>query len=751
MTDQAAPAEGELILRPRDEQVSAATRGMLERGLTSGRSYFDQNVRAWSHEVVDDLFQRYNERPDTGSDAFLVKLQRQLDGAPDATILLAAELMTLQALPLDDLTAKKKIERIGTVLNWMQHAPKLPADIEAAFAVGSWAGGTGAHMLVWKWLADSVTFLRTWWSFPEVQRQRALEDPWEWRDVVRSDDLMPSLVEALLFEMFPRHFLNIVNGEHKRNIRTAFADAIDPTGDADRDLLNIVLELQREVGGHVRLYEPPYVNHWKRPAKAERRAWLIRPRQPQSGVADLVDRWRGDGFVSLAATYLESVEPGADRNAVKDAVEQGYKHVDYPQRLQLTTEYHAFLSRMAPEDLVVTIADDRVLVGTVTGDARYVDDESAKLRRAVHWFDASFAVNEVPAGLASSLDQQGVVVELTGSLDAVLAMIGSLESDADVDEEAPDVSTQVLVETAPALTKATDELAAKLHIERGWLQETLDVLQDRQQIIFYGPPGTGKTYLARALGRHVASSDAMQLVQFHPSYTYEDFFEGYRPQSADDDTVGFKLQPGPLRRLASAARDDSSRPYVLIVDEINRANLAKVFGELYFLLEYRRESIRLQYSPEQAFTLPQNVFIIGTMNTADRSIALVDAAIRRRFAFIELHPEEPPVRDLLRNWLSATRRDPSRADMLDALNEAIGQEDREFMIGPSYLMTDDVEHEGGLERLWKYSILPLLEEHYHGRMDRRQVRDRFGLEAIRRRVIPTSAASDGEPPDTPEP
>ena len=163
-----------------------------------------------------------------------------------------------------------------------------------------------------------------------------------------------------------------------------------------------------------------------------------------------------------------------------------------------------------------------------------------------------------------------------------------------------------------------------------WLQESIDLLRERKQLIYYGPPGTGKTYIALKLAEHLAG-DNVRLVQFHPAYTYEDFFEGYRPV----DSGGFELKPGPLRKIVDQAKDNPSTPYFLIIDEINRGNLAKIFGELYFLLEYRDRDIDLLYATDDdvGFTLPKNVFIIGTMNTADRSIALVDSAMRRRFAF----------------------------------------------------------------------------------------------------------------------
>ncbi|NEE01149.1 AAA domain-containing protein [Phytoactinopolyspora halotolerans] len=704
---------------------------MIESGLGTGASFFAPQVGAWSAEVVNDLRERYNDRPDVSGDAFIVKLERQLKGAPDSTILLAAELLTVHALPLANLTQESKRRRIETVLGWMQHSPTLPSEVVEAFAEGSWHGGQGAHQHIWRWLAHLVEFLQHWWELEELQRQKALNDPWEWRNAVRATEVLPSLRECLLYFGFPHHFLPIINVDDKQRILKSFSDEAARSGDQDRDLFELTLRLQERHGGYFDYYASPYVEQWRPDRdRSTRRAWLVRPRRPQGGEDALVERWRREGFVSLAATHLGVVEPGSDRHQVAAAVEEGYQHTDYAQRLQLTTEYHIFLTRMASDDVVVTIVDGQVWIGQVTGDATYSDSDEGRLRRPTEWADQSFDVDQLPAPLAADIDQQGAVVDLTGALDALLSLVEA-EDQAEPHDEAPALQFEVDV---PSLRSANAELAMRLHIEQEWLQESLDVLQDRQQVIFYGPPGTGKTYLARALARHVTDPDAVRLVQFHPSYTYEDFFEGYRPVSGADGTVGFQLQPGPLRQIASEARDDPGRPYVLIVDEINRANLAKVFGELYYLLEYRRDSVRLQYSPGESFTLPPNVFVVGTMNTADRSIALVDAAIRRRFAFIELHPDEPPVRDLLRNWLHANHKDLDRAFLLDALNDAIGAEDRDFKIGPSYLMTADTEREGGLARIWEYSILPLLQEHYYGRLGRDQVRARYGLASIQARI-----------------
>jgi hypothetical protein len=276
------------------------------------------------------------------------------------------------------------------------------------------------------------------------------------------------------------------------------------------------------------------------------------------------------------------------------------------------------------------------------------------------------------------------------------------------------------------LPPITVELAEALLLPQPWLQKLLGLLEEKRQLILYGPPGTGKTWLATHLGRHIADhGGTYRLVQFHPSYTYEDFFEGYRPEANDDGTLRFKLVGGVLRDMVQAAREKPDAPHVLVVDEINRGNLAKIFGELYFLLEYRDHAVRLQYSKEE-FSLPSNLYIVGTMNTADKSIALVDAALRRRFYFAGLIPTHPPVDDVLRLWLEREGHEPTAAALLAELNEEIA--DADFAIGPSYLMTDPKN----LEHVWEHAILPLLDEHYYG--SGQDIPGRFGLSTLKARI-----------------
>ena len=207
----------------------------------------------------------------------------------------------------------------------------------------------------------------------------------------------------------------------------------------------------------------------------------------------------------------------------------------------------------------------------------------------------------------------------------------------------------------------------------------------------------------------------MEIVQLHPSYAYEDFIEGFRPRIAggESGTVQFELRPGPLRRLADEARaSDDDR--CLLIDEINRANIAKVFGELYYLLEYRDDEIRLQYG--DSFSLPANVYLIGTMNTADRSIALLDAALRRRFHFVPFFPDRVPVAGLLQRWLERHRPEMAYvADLVDRANLLLP--DRHLQVGPSHLMKPNLDADW-LNRIWKGSVIPYIEEQFFDEPDR---------------------------------
>ena len=259
------------------------------------------------------------------------------------------------------------------------------------------------------------------------------------------------------------------------------------------------------------------------------------------------------------------------------------------------------------------------------------------------------------------------------------------------------------------------ELADRLLLAADSLSNVELLLGDKGQVIFQGPPGTGKTFVARALADCLAGAkERVRLVQFHPSYSYEDFVQGFRP-ALREGQPGFALRNGPLVDAAERAKAEPGAKHFLVIDEINRGNLAKVFGELYFLLEYRDAELRLLYSDEP-FALPDNLYIIGTMNTADRSIALVDLALRRRFHFVEFHPDKPPVQGLLRRWLE--KHTPEMSWVADVVNLANGKlGDRQAAIGPSYFMKPDLDDDK-MRLIWEHNVIPYVDEHLFGEHDR---------------------------------
>ena len=292
-----------------------------------------------------------------------------------------------------------------------------------------------------------------------------------------------------------------------------------------------------------------------------------------------------------------------------------------------------------------------------------------------------------------------------------------------------------------------DVVARDLLIERAFLDDIVELLRDKGQVILYGPPGTGKTYLAQKLAGALAQDPADRvLVQFHPSTSYEDFFEGFRPQEGPDGQIVYRLTPGPLARMAERAAQHPQRRQVMVIDEINRANLPKALGELLFLLEYRDESISTLYRPDGEFELPKSLWFIGTMNTADRSIALVDAALRRRFHFVPFFPDHGPTEGLLDRWLKREDQPPWVGGLVgrvnDELTEALGTD---LQLGASHFMkkgygNEPSEDDPVLRRIWRFNIEPFIEDQFFG--NETQI-DRFRLGPVLARYGTSVGLDDG--------
>jgi len=369
-----------------------------------------------------------------------------------------------------------------------------------------------------------------------------------------------------------------------------------------------------------------------------------------------------------------------------------------------------------------------VAVGEVTGGYRFIQGAERPHQVPVRWYHNRSFETSNPVDVKRSLMMLEATHAAVANIEASLLVngVGPWPGFADsVDKER---RSGALVVPQPDPDSDRPELPPLEGIAR----QVIEMLERKRQVILYGPPGTGKTYHAErialeVIARHNFNCLPSQLSDrqrnaiygrgspdpyiatctFHPMYSYEDFIEGYRP-----DGEGFKLEPGIFKRMVTVAQAQPGKRFVLIIDEINRGNIPKIFGELITLIEATKRGLSSSLLPlsKEPFTVPDNLFVIGTMNTADRSILLLDTALRRRFAFKELLPEPHLLRaggigDItLSTWLRALNR---------RIVEQLGRDGRNLQVGHAYLMPGGKPAAtlGRIGEIVRDELWPLLQEY----------------------------------------
>ncbi len=479
------------------------------------------------------------------------------------------------------------------------------------------------------------------------------------------------------------------------------------------------VEIARELG--LSLQQACHVL-WTRNGHAPYHYWRIGTTEGIGGAS----RWelmRAFGAAAIGwpllgdlAPIREIERPGERKDALRALIGERYPDLynrNEAARGQIAAQISAFIRAIAPGDVVVAMAGSSVLgIGKVTGSYTYREGEPFPHLLPVDWLSEQEWRMDPP-------EQLQTTVRPLGKNAATL-----VEIERRILGAAP-------LPTCPATRPGGDGQLDVLPPLMGVMERISAILERKAQVILYGPPGTGKTYWAERAARELASrawfkkafneltaqeagsvvGDAVRMCCFHPAYGYEDFLEGYRPETVNGEMV-FQRRDGIFKTLCREAQTRPDRPFYLVIDEINRGDIPRIFGELLLVLEKdkRGREVLLPLSGER-FSVPPNVYVIGTMNTADRSVALLDAALRRRFGFLELMPDtslfgDTAVRGLpLRPWLDALNR---------SIVEHVGRDGRNLQIGHSYFLTSRGRPVGdfaAFTRILAEDIVPLVEEY----------------------------------------
>ena len=766
------------------DKVYEAAQKWVDCALTTDGSLFTPGEPIWSSYWLGELRKRFLDRPDVGGGSFYDKLKAQLEGSPPEVYQLMGEALYFQLLIVWPTIVghSTKVDRITRVLGWSSQDIAIPHDLFDALAQGI-ASATAFNTFRQYHVGFLVELVEQWKDQASSEQQPLLNDPWAFKDFVMTRQLRGRMFvdsgvvprtqrQALLHLAFPDTFESIVSEEHKKLVveATAFAHFVgEDTQDVDRKIQQVRQGIEAKLDRDFDFYNPDIQRQWNpdldlwdefvRHAKAIVYSGTMegdiapkirtsqRLREVREAVLNENDDWqdwvRKRGIPSVSYPIINPNGQIALRNWVNESPDDVLKALQTIwtwHNLSVSERIHAF-SRLFPRDVIGgagsrLTAISQLLMGLDVEQYPPYKTEAFKLAYERTGYGSppqsmdEVALYEHALGFLDQFiwEAKDRGLELRHRLDAQ-SLVWLSKDDHFWNLPFYEEDTQPPTPASPSLSDLY-ELAKELFLTEpaNFLEDIVTLLYDKKQVIFQGPPGTGKTYVAQKLANHLAGSDErVTLVQFHPSYAYEDFVQGFRP-TLKDGQAGFELRGGPLLRAAEAARENPDEKHFLIIDEINRGQIAKVLGELYFLLEYRDESIRLQYS-DKPFSLPSNLYIIGTMNTADRSIALVDLALRRRFYFVEFHPDEEPVKGVLRRWLKAKGLDDMEwvADVVERVNEKM-EDDRHAAIGPSYFMKDGLD-EAMVERIWKHSVLPYIEERRFGESDSR---GEFDLEALRR-------------------
>ena len=414
------------------------------------------------------------------------------------------------------------------------------------------------------------------------------------------------------------------------------------------------------------------------------------------------EQFYSDGVMAIAREYLGDLGQYATRKQIQDEMKLHGTESGAVNYQNASLEAWQFVHDMKPGDVVFAKSGQKTILGRGVVTSGYFYDENCpdgyNNLRKINWTHKGEW--EHPGKAVTK-----VLTDITAYTEYVeqLCRLFDDESDPGVEETEYPVYTE-------------QDFLADVYMGAEEYATLVELIRTKKNVILQGAPGVGKTFAAKRLAYSmmgVKDQNRVMMIQFHQSYSYEDFIMGFRPSEA-----GFELKKGAFYNFCKKAELDRDNEYFFIIDEINRGNLSKIFGELFMLIESDKRGIQLQllYSDEK-FAVPQNVYIIGMMNTADRSLAMLDYALRRRFAFYEMRPGFET--DGFRQYRMALGNDKfnNLIHCVESLNAVISADDSlgdGFCIGHSYFcnLADDAITDRTLSGIVEYELIPLLKEYW---------------------------------------
>lgn len=652
----------------------------------------------WTNTLLGELDQRFVKNLDAGEGDFLSKLKVQLsEGSPDCRQLMAESLWLLLLFP-SNVGAAKKRENVLGIWSWsgedLDATHPLLAD---AVLEGIGSAGTAYNTHRWRELVFLIGALRDFKARDASDREQIASDPWAFSGWLSGlpEARHRQLIHILPHLLFPDTFERISSEGDKRLILAGFGDTPEKeirkwsTVEIDRALLELRRRLEDEHGADIDFYQDEFEAQWKNQTKS----WLLSWNP---------SKWNWDTLAADRATTI------------------GGEKAD--------NRWRCSSSRPREGDRVFLIRTGSPPKGVVA-----VGKVTRAPFEAEHWEQTRADAGETTRFVDVAFDS---VRDATSDQIVPLEDLQGLEPGQEWNPQSSGIEIKgKAARTLERLWKALPPIVAGATAKEGGpgSGETSQAkLAPPLNLILYGPPGTGKTYRVKNdyLPRyHDEAGDRFEFVTFHQSYAYEDFVEGIRPVT-ENGTVTYEVRPGVLKRLCDRARRAPDKRFALFIDEINRGNVAKVFGELITLVEVDKRihtdasgnrlaickglEVTLPYSG-QRFGVPANVDVIGTMNTADRSIALLDSALRRRFRFEELTPKP----ELLESIEDGEGNAIDLRQLLQAMNARLSRLlHRDQTLGHSYFY--HVKSFDELRRVFGREILPFLQEAFYD--DWRQIR-----------------------------